>query len=132
MLMTDRLKASRKACKLTQQQVADMLSVDRSTYAYYELGVSNPPLEKLSALAALFKCDVSWLLGEDIRKNMWSAPENELDIRMQIKELGITELSGAERMIVGLYRIAEKNNTDEDFVRLLKEAAGSISDEDKE
>lgn len=129
MLMTDRLKGARKACGLTQQQVADILSVDRSTYAYYELGVSNPSVEKLSDIAAVFNVDIAWLMGEDVRKNVWSSPVDELAMQMHVKEQKITELSPQEKYIIGLYRIAERNSNDEEFLKKLKEAAGNTRDE---
>ena len=53
----------RRAEKLTQRQVADRLSIDRSTYAYYEIGKRVPSLERLVALCELFETDPNTLLG---------------------------------------------------------------------
>jgi len=48
---------------LTQQQVADYLHMDRSTYAYYEIGQTKPTVEFLLALARLYGVSLSEMLG---------------------------------------------------------------------
>jgi transcriptional regulator with XRE-family HTH domain len=45
--------------QLTQNEVADALSVDRSTYAYYESGKSIPPMEVLTRFAGIFSIPLS-------------------------------------------------------------------------
>ncbi|MBR3768413.1 MAG: helix-turn-helix transcriptional regulator [Clostridia bacterium] len=127
MLLTERLKAARKECKLTQQQVADMLNIDRSTYAYYELGVSNPSLDNLVSLAAVFKTDIGWLLGTDREGEAWRAPESDLAVLKSCKEKQMAELSKEERQIVALFRIANAHGKAEDFFEKLKE----VTDEGK-
>ena len=47
----------------TQQQVADYLQVSRSTYTYYETGKTEPDLENIKKLAALFHVSLEELLG---------------------------------------------------------------------
>ncbi len=48
------LKMLRNNCSLTQQQVADVLHLDRSTYAYYERGTTEPELKSIRKIAAIF------------------------------------------------------------------------------
>ncbi len=129
MIITERLKAARKACQLTQQQVADILGIDRSTYAYYELGTSNPSLENLVSLAAVFNTDIEWFIGSDIKKEAWHSPENELSLKLHIKERHIGDLSKDERKLVALFRLAEKNGKQKDLIDILSKAA--IKDEDE-
>ena len=57
-----RLKALRKAKKMTQGQVADALGLQRSTYTKYETGRSEPTLNTVCKLAALFSVTVDELL----------------------------------------------------------------------
>jgi transcriptional regulator with XRE-family HTH domain len=52
-ILGENLKKLRKSHGLTQQQVADILKIKRSTYAYYEHGV-NPGNENIRKLAAMF------------------------------------------------------------------------------
>ena len=59
-LTAGRLKALRKRRGLSQSQVAAALRIDRSTYAYYELGRTPLPAEKLVFLALYYRV---FLLG---------------------------------------------------------------------
>ncbi len=61
-MLTDRLRDLRKANKLTQQQVADALRLERSTYTYYETGKTQPPLPTLIRLARMFEVSLDYLV----------------------------------------------------------------------
>jgi len=56
------LREYRNSLGLTQGQVAQALCIDRSTYAYYELGKSAPSLESIARLAKLFGITTDALL----------------------------------------------------------------------
>lgn len=129
MLIYERLKASRSECKLTQQQVADILGVDRSTYAYYELGVSIPSIENLITLSNIFNVDFSWLSGADKPADKWNAPEGEIQTLFQVKSKNITELSKEERFIVALYRVAGRNGRKKELYETLLGIAREVSNE---
>lgn len=129
MLITERLKAARNECKLTQQQIADLLGIDRSTYAYYELGVSAPPLESLFVLASVYNTSVEWFFGCEKSGATFCAPENALQRMQAIKELNMTELSGDERQIVALYRIAAATGKTDDLFEILRLAAGTPNED---
>lgn len=58
------LKILRNNCSLTQQQVADVLHLDRSTYAYYERGTTEPDLKSIRKLAVIFGVDPAVLLPD--------------------------------------------------------------------
>lgn len=60
-----RLKELREEKKLTQQEVADYLSMSRSTYAQYEIGRREPDFGTLSKLADFFGVTGDYLLGRD-------------------------------------------------------------------
>jgi len=59
------IRKLRKANNLTQQQVADYLHLDRSTYAYYESGRTKINIDILSRLAKFFQISLGQLIGED-------------------------------------------------------------------
>ncbi len=131
MIVTERLKSARKACNFTQQQVADLIGVDRSTYAYYELGTTTPSLDKLVLIAAVFKTDIDWFIGTDLKKNVWSSPENTLSLKQQIKERQLGELSKDERKLIGLYRLALKNGNDKALIDALCELSGTNNENEQ-
>ncbi|MDR1003035.1 MAG: helix-turn-helix domain-containing protein [Oscillospiraceae bacterium] len=60
-----KLKQYRISCGYTQQQVADVLSIDRSTYAYYEIGRTSPDITTVGKLIRLFNIDYRDLLDDD-------------------------------------------------------------------
>ena len=62
--LAQRLKKYRVLCGLTQQQVADILNLNRTTYTKYETGVSEPSQEVLKKIVAIFGIDFNSLLGE--------------------------------------------------------------------
>lgn len=65
MLFSERLKKIRKACGLSQAEVAQALGVERTTYTYYELGQHEPNIARIKDIAKLFNMDVAALLGEN-------------------------------------------------------------------
>ena len=65
-MLKDELRAHRKRNNMTQQQVADMLGVDRTTYTFYETGKANPPLKTLKRLATIFSVPISRLLADEM------------------------------------------------------------------
>lgn len=60
-----RLKQFRVACGITQEQIAEKLNVNRSTYTKYETGVSEPSIDILSRIVSIFGIDFNSILGED-------------------------------------------------------------------
>ena len=56
------LKTYRKEAKLTQQQVADALNINRTTYTYYETGKTEPSIETLHKLVQMFNITYEDLL----------------------------------------------------------------------
>lgn len=60
----ERLRALRKAHGLTQQQMADLLGIDRTTYTKYERGQSEPNLAALRLIARQFSVTIDYLIGD--------------------------------------------------------------------
>lgn len=60
-----KLKDLRKQKNMSQQKLADMLGVSRSTVAMWEISTNEPDNDTLSRLADLFGVTVDYLLGRD-------------------------------------------------------------------
>ena len=58
------LRDERKKSGCTQQQIADLLGIDRSTYSYYENGRLQVPQSVLLKLADYYKMPVSMFFSE--------------------------------------------------------------------
>ena len=60
-----RMRDLREDNDLKQWQLAKMLKIDRSTYAHYERGRTQPDLEMIMKLANYYSVSVDYLLGND-------------------------------------------------------------------
>ncbi|HCK87021.1 MAG TPA: XRE family transcriptional regulator [Ruminococcaceae bacterium] len=58
-----RIRNLREDNDLTQQQIANMLYINRRTYAAYENGINSMTPETLCKIADIFNTSVDWLLG---------------------------------------------------------------------
>lgn len=56
------LKRERKLARLTQQQVADQLGMERSTYAYHESGYINTSILTIIKIAKILDVDLERLI----------------------------------------------------------------------
>lgn len=59
----NQLRYLREMHGYTQNEVADKLYVDRTTYTWYELGAVQPQIDTLVRLANLYGVSVDFLLG---------------------------------------------------------------------
>lgn len=59
--MKERLKALRKELHLTQQEFADKIGIQRSTYAKYEVGASSPIDAVVTLICKTFNVNEEWL-----------------------------------------------------------------------
>ncbi len=64
-MISSKLKKLREACGFTQQQVADILQIDRSTYSYYETGKTTPDLKTIKKLIKIFNISYMDILEND-------------------------------------------------------------------
>ncbi len=132
MLISERLKAARKECKLTQQQVADVLGVDRSTYSYYELGHLKPSVEVLIKLSAIFNTDIAWLSGSDRNADAMNSPDYGINFIKAVKDKNMSELSRTERKFVALLRAAKAVDKDKDIFDMLMSVITDDNDNEKQ
>ena len=58
-----RLKQARKDYGLTQVEISDLLNINKSTIAKYELGQREPDIETLAKISLLFDISLDWLCG---------------------------------------------------------------------
>lgn len=58
-----RLKELREDNDIFQKEIADYLNIKQQTYSRYELGIGNPPLPVMEALAKYYNTSVDYLMG---------------------------------------------------------------------
>ena len=76
--LTKQLRYLRGYNAVKQQEIADALCIDRSTYAYYELGRTEPSLLMLVRLAKLYDVTTDYLLGIQPEEKQPTPFEREL------------------------------------------------------
>ena len=123
------LKFMRKRCELTQRQVAEVLHIDRSTYAYYESGTTEPDLKSISKLARIFNIDPMVLLPNGdgaIRVNVTDiAPEETQgddgkEVAHDLKTEKIYSIAKEERGVLIWYRTLTSEQK-ERFIKFAQE-----------
>lgn len=127
-----KLKYYRENCELSQQQVANTLNIDRSTYTYYETGKTTPSASTLLKLSKIFNVPCAVFL-ESINQelNLNSKVADSIDEIFYDGEDDIITaddriygLSKEEKELVISYRVldvAKKEKFDEFLKSLIRE-----------
>lgn len=63
------MKDIREDRELTQQQIASVIGVERSTYSGYEIGKDTIPLRKLILLSEYYKLSIDYIVGISSKNN---------------------------------------------------------------
>lgn len=102
------LRSFRKINQLTQQQVADVLNIHRTTYTYYENGITEPSIDTLHKLIKILGISYDDILPS--HKNCFSMKE-----LYSKSNDAFYNLTTAEQDVVILFRTL----SDEDKIRFL-------------
>ena len=70
MTISEKIKAARKNCGLTQEQLAEKLCVSRAAVAKWESGKGLPDVENLRALSKLLDVSIDYLLDDGTDANL--------------------------------------------------------------
>ncbi len=90
MIDTTRIKDIREDKDITQEQMAKILGVNRSTYSMWEIGLSFMSVEQLCKFASYFNYSVDYVLGlSNNRKNIVSKEFSYKGLGNNIKKLRI-------------------------------------------
>ena len=106
-MIGERLRSLRMANRLTQREVADILKIHRTTYAYYETGRSNPDLETLSVLSRIFGVSIDFLVNGKNEKSSKTVMDNPSQYDAGDYPEYLSALSRDEKKLVMLYRALE-------------------------
>ncbi|WP_077616815.1 helix-turn-helix domain-containing protein [Caenibacillus caldisaponilyticus] len=104
----ERLKILRMRKKLSQQDVADRLNINRSTYARYELGQTQPDFETLEKLADFFDVSTDYILGRTDNPNPPGNDEDNLVAFYNLDDLDEEDIQYVKETIEFLRRKRRK------------------------
>lgn len=105
MKLNDKLKNLRKEHKFNQQNIADALGINRSTYAFYETGRTVPPIETVVALSKIYNISLDYILGSEEEITLAKVYD---DIAAYVDP--IAYLKGDEKKIIMHYRLLDEEN----------------------
>ena len=104
-MLSKRLKILRENCGYTQQQIADALNIDRSTYTYYETGKTSPDIHAIVKLAKIFNVSYSDILDDETPNSSVRDPLMKSMGRYGGKNAyNIYELSKQEKRLIIYFR----------------------------
>lgn len=106
-MLAKTLKKLRENCGYTQQQVADALNIDRSTYTYYETAKTTPDINTIIKLCKIFNVSYSDILEDEGQpQQVKDYGDDELVSKYSRKNTSfIYELSKNEKQLIIYYRL---------------------------
>ena len=111
-MLGDRLRAIRKEHGLTQQNIADVLGVDRTTYTVYEGGSITPSPATLVKLSQIYNVTVGYLIGvEENHSELRKIPDEKQEKKLLSSD-PISLLKKEEKELLLYFRVlsdAEKH-----------------------
>ena len=87
MALSEKLYTLRKKSGLSQEQLAEQLSVSRQAISKWESGTSVPESDKLSVISNYFKVSLDYLLKEDDEQQVTSENHDSLQTSDRTKWL---------------------------------------------
>lgn len=131
-MIGERLRYLRMANRLTQREVADILKIHRTTYAYYETGRSNPDLETLTALSRIFGVSIDFLVTGTDNEKRKVVMDNPSKYDAGDYPEYLSSLTSDEKRLVMMYRVLSEKQQIIDILteKYIKEI--SKSDENKD
>lgn len=117
----ERLRELRIKSGFTQGQIARILSIDRSTYSYYEIGKTTPDVSTLMSLAKIFNISINDLLSDEISHKSLAQKKPATNYLFSKKNTShIYELSSEEKELIGFFRLCSQKQQTAILERLSK------------
>lgn len=104
--LAKQMRLLRKTNKYTQQQIADILQIDRTTYTAYELCKNTPDIMLLDAFAKIFSVSIDYILNIDTQ-HPEKLCDNPDEYQTSRAESLISELTREERELLAGYRVLD-------------------------
>ena len=117
-MVSESLKKVRKEHKLTQQDIADVLGVDRSTYTFYETGKTSPSIATLQKLSNIYNVTIGYLAGyEENRPELKSKHVSPSISAPDVDPIAL--LTKDEQIMLMCYRVLQ-NDKKQEILKYIK------------
>lgn len=91
-ILSENLRYLRAQLKLSQQKLADSISIERGRYSKYEDAASEPPIEILLRVSRFFHVSIDLLVSVDLRRfpldEMLQLPDNRILLPVMVDQTG--------------------------------------------
>ena len=125
MTLSEKLKELRKRACMTQDDIAEVLEMNRTSFSKYENGASTPPLAVLRKLAKIYSVPLEYLIHDEQPFIVLNESTVE-DVEREKNEVvfNFAQLSPEERKLIMKMRLMSDEKK--------KEIFHSIEDSDEE
>lgn len=110
----------RKEYKMTQNDVAEILGMSRTSFSKYENGIANPPLQVLRKIAAIYNVGLEYLIFDENTLIRLNDPLNEDDETAEVPFSKITDLKPIEKEVIGKFRTLSDEEKTEFIEQFMK------------
>ncbi len=122
--IAETLRLLRVQSDFSQQNVADILNINRSTYTYYETGKTTPDVRTLYKISKIFNVPIEVFFPDEEKASFFEDPVWANDKHRPKKTVSadpkkVGDLSSQERSLIALLR-AEDRLSAEDLLNFLK------------
>ncbi len=107
--LAKQMRTLRTINHFTQQQVADILNIDRTTYTSYEISKNTPDIMLLDAFAKIFSVSIDFILNIDTKNPEVLCDEAD-EYETSRSESLVSQLSRTERELLAEYRVLSEED----------------------
>ncbi len=107
-MLDENLRNLRKSHHFTQQNIADVLGIDRSAYTFYEIGKTRPSLESMKKLCDIYNVSLGYLCGYE--ENNPELRREKVDALSSVEIDPIANLPKEERYLLMYFRVLNKED----------------------
>ncbi len=107
--LAKQMRTLRTINHFTQQQVADILNIDRTTYTSYEISKNTPDIMLLDAFEKIFSESIDFILNIDT-KNPEALCDEADEYETSRSESLVSQLSRTERELLAEYRVLSEED----------------------
>ncbi|MPN14548.1 hypothetical protein SDC9_161875 [bioreactor metagenome] len=116
---SETLKAFRQNCRLSQEQVSQILGINRTTYTGYEIGKTKPDFDTIIKLCDIFGITVANFTDYYLKLKNKSILASDKPDYEKAKSGGerFVKITADEEILLARYRLAENK---EEILRIIK------------
>ncbi len=113
LILANKLKELRKNFCMTQDDVAEVLCMSRTSFSKYENGAANPPLAVLRKLAKIYNVPIEYLIHDTHTSVILNAPQSDTEPDPENLVYYFSQLTPEERRLIIKLRLMTEDKKNE-------------------